>query len=111
MSLSISLLEISYYFAVLFLPLEKAIVGENLIGAFIKEIEDGGFLLYLDSKQFIADSLIDFPRDEEFDLSPGVQLGCRSGFRITSSPGKTIPNAQGCGMPHFIFPFFDDVRN
>uniref|UniRef100_A0A8B9TDK3 Thyroglobulin n=1 Tax=Anas platyrhynchos TaxID=8839 RepID=A0A8B9TDK3_ANAPL len=76
--------------------IEKAIVGENLIGAFIKEIEDGGFLLYLDSKQFIADSLIDFPRDEEFDLSPSVQLGCRSGFRRTSSPGKTIPNAQGC---------------
>ncbi|XP_032037054.1 thyroglobulin [Aythya fuligula] len=76
--------------------IEKAIVGENLIGAFIKEIEDGGFLMYLDSKQFIADLLIDFPRDEEFDLSPSVQLGCRSGFRRTSSPGKTIPNAQGC---------------
>lgn len=111
MLLSISLLGISHYFAVLFLPLEKAIVGENLIGAFIKEIEDGGFQLYLDSKQFLADSFIDFPRDEEFDLSPSVQLGCRSGFRRTSTPGKTTPNARGCGMPHFSFPFFDDVRN
>ncbi|XP_064363961.1 thyroglobulin [Dromaius novaehollandiae] len=76
--------------------IENAIVGENLIGAFIKQIEEGGFLLYLDSKQFIADSFIDFPRDEEFDLSPRVQLGCRSGFQRTSSPGRTVPNSQGC---------------
>ncbi|NXY17568.1 THYG protein, partial [Atrichornis clamosus] len=76
--------------------IESAIVGENLIGAFIKEIKDGGFLLHLDSKQFLADSLTDFPRDEEFDLSPRVQLGCRSGFRRISSPGKAVPNSQGC---------------
>ncbi|KAM6126150.1 LOW QUALITY PROTEIN: thyroglobulin [Pterocles gutturalis] len=76
--------------------IENAIVGENLIGAFIKEIEDGAFLLHLDSKQFVADSFVDFPRDEEFDLSPSVQLGCRSGFRRTSSPGKAVPNSQGC---------------
>ncbi|NXA51784.1 THYG protein, partial [Nothocercus julius] len=76
--------------------IENAFVGENLIGAFKKQIEEGGFLLRLDSKQFIADSFIDFPRDEEFDLSPRVQLGCRSGFRRTSSPGRTVPNAQGC---------------
>ncbi|NXG23295.1 THYG protein, partial [Grallaria varia] len=79
-----------------FHDIENAIVGENLIGAFIKEIKDGDFLLHLDSKQFLADSLSDFPRDEEFDLSPRVQLGCRSGFRRTSSPGKTAPNSQGC---------------
>lgn len=84
-----------------FPSLENAIVGENLIGAFIKEIKDGGFLLYLDSKQFIADSVVDFPRDEEFDLSPRVQLGCISGFRRISSPGKAGPNSQGCGMSHF----------
>ncbi|PKU39362.1 thyroglobulin [Limosa lapponica baueri] len=76
--------------------IESAIVGEKLIGAFIKEIEDGGFVLHLDSKQFLADSFIDFPRDEEFYLSPSVQLGCRSGFRRTSSPGKAAPNSQGC---------------
>uniref|UniRef100_A0A8C0EQJ8 Thyroglobulin n=1 Tax=Bubo bubo TaxID=30461 RepID=A0A8C0EQJ8_BUBBB len=76
--------------------IENAIVGENLIGAFIKEIKDGGFLLHLDSKQFLADSFIDFPRDEEFDLSLSVQLGCRRGFRRISSLGKTIPNSQGC---------------
>uniref|UniRef100_A0A8C3JGU4 Thyroglobulin n=1 Tax=Calidris pygmaea TaxID=425635 RepID=A0A8C3JGU4_9CHAR len=76
--------------------IENAIVGEKLIGAFIKEIEDGGFVLHLDSKQFLADSFIDFPRDEEFYLSPSVQLGCRSGFRRTSSPGKAVPNSQGC---------------
>uniref|UniRef100_A0A8C0UVA3 Thyroglobulin n=1 Tax=Cyanistes caeruleus TaxID=156563 RepID=A0A8C0UVA3_CYACU len=69
--------------------IENAIVGENLIGAFINEIKDGVFLLHLDSKQFLADSVIDFPRDEEFDLSPRVQLGCRSGFRRISSPGKS----------------------
>lgn len=86
-----------YYFP----SLENAIVGENLIGAFIKEIKDGGFLLYLDSKQFTADSVVDFPRDEEFDLSPHVQLGCISGFRRISSPGKAGPNSQGCGMSHF----------
>uniref|UniRef100_A0A8C3R9P6 Thyroglobulin n=1 Tax=Cyanoderma ruficeps TaxID=181631 RepID=A0A8C3R9P6_9PASS len=76
--------------------IENAIVGENLIGAFIKEIKDGVFLLYLDSKQFLADSVIDFPRDEEFDLSPRVQLGCRSGFRKNSSPWKAGSNSQGC---------------
>ncbi|NXE23042.1 THYG protein, partial [Ardeotis kori] len=76
--------------------IENAIVGENLIGAFIKEITDGGFLLHLDSKQFLADSFIDFPRDEEFDLSPSVQLGCRSGFRRVSPPGQAVPNSQGC---------------
>uniref|UniRef100_A0A8C0UU38 Thyroglobulin n=1 Tax=Cyanistes caeruleus TaxID=156563 RepID=A0A8C0UU38_CYACU len=70
--------------------IENAIVGENLIGAFINEIKDGVFLLHLDSKQFLADSVIDFPRDEEFDLSPRVQLGCRSGFRRISSPGKAV---------------------
>ncbi|NWY65817.1 THYG protein, partial [Erithacus rubecula] len=76
--------------------IENEIVGENLIGAFIKEIKDGVFLLHLDSKQFLADSVIDFPRDEEFDLSPRVQLGCRNGFRRISSPGKAGPNSQGC---------------
>ncbi|NXK87325.1 THYG protein, partial [Formicarius rufipectus] len=79
-----------------FHDIENGIVGENLIGAFIKGIKDGDFLLHLDSKQFLADSFIDFPRDEEFDLSPRVQLGCRSGFRRISSPGKTAPNSQGC---------------
>lgn len=79
-------------------PLENAIVGANLVGAFIKEIKDGVFLLRLDSKEFPADSFIDFPRDEEFDLSPRVQLGCRSGFQRISSPGKAVPNSQGCGM-------------
>ncbi|XP_010114533.1 PREDICTED: thyroglobulin-like, partial [Chlamydotis macqueenii] len=76
--------------------IENAIVGENLIGTFIKEIKDGGFLLHLDSKQFLADSFIDFSRDEEFDLSPSVQLGCRSGFRRISPPGQAVPNSQGC---------------
>uniref|UniRef100_A0A8C9G4S1 Thyroglobulin n=1 Tax=Pavo cristatus TaxID=9049 RepID=A0A8C9G4S1_PAVCR len=86
----------SYVLLLILFPLENALVGEKLIGAFIKEIEDGRFLLYLDSKQFLADSFIDFPQDEEFDLSPRVQLGCRSGFRRISSPGKIVPNAQGC---------------
>ncbi|NXJ82569.1 THYG protein, partial [Trogon melanurus] len=76
--------------------IENAIVGENLIGAFIKEIKDGAFLLTLDSKQFLGDSFTDFPRDEEFDLSSSVQLGCRSGFRRVSSAGKAVPNSQGC---------------
>lgn len=98
-------------FCCIFPPLENAIVGENLIGAFIKEIKDGAFLLHLDSKLFLADSFIDFPRDEEFDLSPSVQLGCRSGFRRTSSSGKAVPNSQGCGMSQFSFPFSDVVRN
>ncbi|NWV22291.1 THYG protein, partial [Origma solitaria] len=76
--------------------IENAFVGENLIGAFIKEIKDGVFLLHLDSKQFLADSVVDFPRDEEFDLSRRVQLGCRRGFRKISSPGKAGLNSQGC---------------
>ncbi|NWS70344.1 THYG protein, partial [Crotophaga sulcirostris] len=76
--------------------IENAFVGEKLIGAFIKVIKDGDFLLHLDSKQFLGDSFIDFPRDEEFDLSPNVQLGCTSGFRRTSSSRKAVPNSQGC---------------
>lgn len=98
--LSAPILEISFMlFCCIFSPpLENAIVGAHLVGAFIKEIKDGVFLLRLDSKEFPADSFIDFPRDEEFDLSPRVQLGCRSGFRRISSPGKAVPNSQGCGM-------------
>ncbi|NXP49491.1 THYG protein, partial [Heliornis fulica] len=76
--------------------IENALVGENLIGAFIKEIKDGGFQLLLDSTKFLGDSFIDFPLDEEFNLSPNVQLGCRSGFRRILSPVKTDPNSQGC---------------
>uniref|UniRef100_A0A8D0GXN7 Thyroglobulin n=1 Tax=Sphenodon punctatus TaxID=8508 RepID=A0A8D0GXN7_SPHPU len=57
--------------------LEKAIVGENLIGRFEALIKGGGFLLHLDSKQFPADTSIRFPRDEDFDTSHSVQLGCR----------------------------------
>ncbi|KFP33917.1 Thyroglobulin, partial [Colius striatus] len=76
--------------------IENAIVGESLIGAFIKQIKDGEFLLELDSKQFLADAFIDFPRDEEFDLSPRVQLACRNGFRRISLPGQAVPNSQGC---------------
>ncbi|XP_067387679.1 thyroglobulin [Emydura macquarii macquarii] len=76
--------------------IEKAIVGENLIGRFVALIESGGFVLRLDSRQFPADTSIHFPRDEDFDLSPSVQLGCRSGFRRSSSPGRVIPNSQGC---------------
>lgn len=92
-------------FHCIFSPLENAIVGENLIGAFMKEIKGGYFLLHLDSKQFLADSVVDFPRDEEFDLSPTVKLGCSNGFRRTSSPGKVAPNSQGCGMSQFNFLF------
>lgn len=103
---------LSCYFVVFFFSsLENAIVGKNLIGAFIKEIKDGVFLLHLDSKQFLADSVIDFPRDEEFDLSPRVKLGCKNGFRRISSPEKAGPNSQGCGMSYFSFPFLDVVRN
>lgn len=100
LSLPVLWKSLSCYFFGFFPSLENAIVGENLIGAFLKEIKDGVFLLYLDSKQFLADSAVDFPRDEEFDLSPRVQLGCRSGFRRISSPGKAGSNSQGCGMSH-----------
>ncbi|XP_074840896.1 thyroglobulin [Carettochelys insculpta] len=76
--------------------IEKAMVGENLIGRFVALIEGGGFVLHLDSKQFPADTSIHFPRDEDFDLSPSVQLGCQSGFRRSLSPGRAIPHSQGC---------------
>ncbi|XP_019403055.1 PREDICTED: thyroglobulin [Crocodylus porosus] len=76
--------------------IENTIVGDNLIGRFVKLIESGGFLLHLDSKQFPAATSISFLRDEDFDLSPNVQLGCRSGFRRSSSPGTAISNSQGC---------------
>uniref|UniRef100_A0A8D0GVF9 Thyroglobulin n=1 Tax=Sphenodon punctatus TaxID=8508 RepID=A0A8D0GVF9_SPHPU len=76
--------------------LEKAIVGENLIGRFEALIKGGGFLLHLDSKQFPADTSIRFPRDEDFDTSHSVQLGCRSGFQRIPASGRGTPNSQGC---------------
>ncbi|KAJ6663125.1 hypothetical protein lerEdw1_010718 [Lerista edwardsae] len=78
--------------------IEKAMVGEDLIGRFEALIRSGDFVLRLDSKQFQADTSIHFLRDANFNVSPGVYLGCRNGFRKVSVAGGTTPNLQGCGV-------------
>ncbi|XP_053101944.1 thyroglobulin [Hemicordylus capensis] len=76
--------------------IEKAMVGENLIGRFEALIRSGGFVLHLDSKQFQADTSIRFLSDGGFNVSPRVQLGCKSGFRRVSAAGGVSPSRQGC---------------
>ncbi|XP_062987405.1 thyroglobulin [Elgaria multicarinata webbii] len=76
--------------------IEKAMVGENLIGRFEALIRSGGFVLHLDNKQFQADTSFHFTRDGDFDISPEIHLGCKSGFRKVSVTGEATPNSQGC---------------
>ncbi|XP_066479365.1 thyroglobulin [Tiliqua scincoides] len=76
--------------------IEKAMVGENLIGRFEALIRSGDFVLHLDSKQFQAGPSIHFLRDLDFNITPGVYLGCRNGFRKVSAAGGSTTNLQGC---------------
>ncbi|KAH0617425.1 hypothetical protein JD844_015618 [Phrynosoma platyrhinos] len=78
--------------------IEKAMVGENLMGRFEALIRSGGFLLHLDNKQFQADTSISFPRNEDFDISPQVRLECTSGFQKVVAAEGAPPNLQGCGI-------------
>ncbi|XP_069478248.1 thyroglobulin [Ambystoma mexicanum] len=76
--------------------IENAIAGDGLAGRFITLIRSGGYLLNVDSKQFPADVSIDFPRDEEFGLSPMVQLGCMKGFRKLPSGQRLNSGCVPC---------------
>ncbi|XP_053323895.1 thyroglobulin [Spea bombifrons] len=76
--------------------IEKAIVGENLIGRFLSIIKTGNYTLNLDSKLFIADTTAFFPRDEDFGVSPQVYLGCKDGFQKISNSDEGARNLGGC---------------
>ncbi|XP_077789747.1 thyroglobulin, partial [Podarcis muralis] len=72
---------------------ERAMVGDNLVGRFEALVKSGGFVLQLGPEQFQADTSISFLRD---GTSPEVRLGCRSGFRKVFNAGEVAPSLQGC---------------
>ncbi|XP_070796422.1 thyroglobulin [Pituophis catenifer annectens] len=78
--------------------IEKAMVGENLLGRFEELIKSGGFVLHLDNKQFQADTSIRLPGRGNSDMSPEVSLGCKNGFQKVLTSGEVIPNSQGCAV-------------
>ncbi|KAM3840976.1 thyroglobulin [Vipera latastei] len=78
--------------------IEKAMVGENLLGRFEELIKTGGFIIHLDNKQFQADTFIRSPGRGDSGMSPKVSLGCESGFHKVLTTGEVIPNSQGCAL-------------
>uniref|UniRef100_A0A8D2KSV9 Thyroglobulin n=1 Tax=Varanus komodoensis TaxID=61221 RepID=A0A8D2KSV9_VARKO len=76
--------------------IEKAMVGENLIGRFELMIKSHGFVLLLDNKQFPADASIRFIGNGDFASSPQAHLGCKKGFQKVLNAGGVAPNSQGC---------------
>ncbi|XP_077209029.1 thyroglobulin [Paroedura picta] len=74
---------------------EEAMVGD-LIGRFESLIGNSGFFFHLDSKLFQAVPSTGFPRDVDFNVSSGVLLGCKSGFRKALTTEGTPPDSQGC---------------
>ncbi|XP_036597527.1 LOW QUALITY PROTEIN: thyroglobulin [Trichosurus vulpecula] len=79
-----------------FHDIENAFMGNDLVGRFVKLIQNGGFQLHLDSKTFPADTTIQFLRGDYFDMSPSVQFGCKKGFQKYSPPGRTVLYSPGC---------------
>uniref|UniRef100_A0A670JRN4 Thyroglobulin n=1 Tax=Podarcis muralis TaxID=64176 RepID=A0A670JRN4_PODMU len=73
--------------------IERAMVGDNLVGRFEALVKSGGFVLQLGPGQFQADTSISFLRN---GTSPEVRLGCRSGFRKVFNAGEVAPSLQGC---------------
>ncbi|CAI5778982.1 Hypothetical predicted protein [Podarcis lilfordi] len=73
--------------------IERAMVGDNLVGRFEALVKSGGFVLQLGPEQFQADTSISFLGN---GTSPEVRLGCRSGFRKVFNAGEVAPNLQGC---------------
>ncbi|CAH2285956.1 Hypothetical predicted protein [Pelobates cultripes] len=78
--------------------IEAAIVGENLVGRFLSIIRSGNYTLTLDSKLFVADNSADFPRDDDFSLSPEVKLGCKEGFRRLIESSTDSRDLGGCAI-------------
>ncbi|XP_061467862.1 thyroglobulin [Rhineura floridana] len=76
--------------------IEKALVGDNLVGRFEELIKSGGFVLHFDNEQFQADTSISLLRNEDFDVSAEAHVGCKSGFRKVLDAGEVAPNPRGC---------------
>ncbi|XP_041527872.1 thyroglobulin isoform X1 [Microtus oregoni] len=60
--------------------IERALVGQDLLGRFADLIQSGKFQLHLDSKTFPADTTLYFLHGDSFVTSPRTQLGCLEGF-------------------------------
>uniref|UniRef100_A0A670JR00 Thyroglobulin n=1 Tax=Podarcis muralis TaxID=64176 RepID=A0A670JR00_PODMU len=71
--------------------IERAMVGDNLVGRFEALVKSGGFVLQLGPGQFQADTSISFLRN---GTSPEVRLGCRSGFRKVFNAGEVAPSTS-----------------
>ncbi|XP_033012001.1 thyroglobulin-like [Lacerta agilis] len=78
--------------------IERAMVGDNLVGRFEELVKSGGFILQLGPEQFQADTSISFLGNGNFDTSPEVRLGCRSGYRKVFNAGEVAPSLQGCDV-------------
>ncbi|XP_051015534.1 thyroglobulin isoform X2 [Acomys russatus] len=72
---------------------ERAFMGQDLLGRFADLIQSGKFQLYLDSKTFPADTSLYFLNGDSFATSPRIQLGCLEGFYRVSA---TSQDPLGC---------------
>ncbi|XP_040586580.1 thyroglobulin isoform X2 [Mesocricetus auratus] len=73
--------------------IERALVGQDLLGRFADLIQSGKFQLHLDSKTFPADTSLYFLHGDSFVTSPRTQLGCLEGFYRVS---VTSQDPLGC---------------
>ncbi|CAH7110010.1 Tg [Phodopus roborovskii] len=73
--------------------IERALLGQDLLGRFTDLIQSGKFQLHLDSKTFTADSSLYFLHGGSFATSPRTQLGCLEGFYRVSA---TSQDPLGC---------------
>ncbi|XP_076412115.1 thyroglobulin [Peromyscus maniculatus bairdii] len=73
--------------------IERAFMGQDLLGRFADLIQNGKFQLHLDSKTFPADTFLYFIQGDSFVTSPRTQLGCLEGF---SRVPATSQDPLGC---------------
>ncbi|XP_055482670.1 thyroglobulin isoform X1 [Psammomys obesus] len=73
--------------------IERALIGQDLLGRFADLIQSGKFQLHLDSKTFLADTSLYFLNGDRIATSPRVQLGCLEGFYRISA---TSQDPLGC---------------
>nr|XP_021510792.1 thyroglobulin [Meriones unguiculatus] len=73
--------------------IERALIGQDLLGRFADLIQSGKFQLHLDSKTFLADTSLYFLNGDRIATSPRVQLGCLEGFYRVSA---TSQDPLGC---------------
>ncbi|ERE63014.1 neuroligin-3 isoform 2 [Cricetulus griseus] len=87
------------------LSIERALVGQDLLGRFADLIQSSKFQFHLDSKTFPADTSLYFLHGGSFVTSPRTQLGCLEGFYRISA---TSQDPLGCGLPQ-LEPWYRDL--